>query len=299
MAVTNQEIEEIANEVISSPAPEFVEIETWSTKLSDEGSELGDVLKVPVYATNLATTFNSDTNNYETEDGGGVEYKNVELTEHLKSTFTIKKQTSRFQMSQMIKSAAVAVAKASSLFNYDLILAANYAANQVVGAAGAFDSDVVADSWNVAQDAEMNTDGRSMILTNPYYTALLKDDALKAWQNSNSTETLRDSLVTRLNDFDVLSSNTLASSAGVAGENLVGFFTDKSALAVATGIPEDPDPETSNLTTFKAIMTGPNGLTMQFRKHTSPANGQVFGTVEMYQGAGVMDATRLVRQVSA
>ena len=46
-------------------------------------------------------------------------------------------------------------------------------------------------------------------------------------------------------------------------------------------------------------MQAPNGLTMQFRKHTDAASGAVFGTVELLIGRQVCDATRLARLISA
>ncbi len=96
-----------------------------------------------------------------------------------------------------------------------------------------------------------------------------------------------------------MSSTVLPTSAGATGENLVGFMTDKSAMAVATGIPAIQDRESAEKTTLFALMQGPNGLTMQFRKHYDAADGIVYGTVEMLVGKQVLDAARLARLISA
>lgn len=299
MAITNQDIAEIAQESISAPAPEFVEVESFSTKLSDNFYEEGDRVKVGVYSKNVAAEFNAATQNYEDETGGGLEYKNVDLDKHFVSTFKITNGTTRYDMGKFIRDAAVAVTKQCNTFYYDSILAANYAGLGFTGAASTFDSDSVADLWQAAQDAEFSSE-RSLILTNPYYTSLLKDDSLKAWNQSGSDETLRRSIVRQLNDFEVMSSNTLASSAGAVGlENLTGFITDKSAMAVATGLPEIPDDESANMIMMITQMQAENGLTMQFRKHMQAATGDVFGTVEILTGVGVCDATRLLRIRSA
>lgn len=299
MAVTNQEITEIAQEAIDSKSPAFVQLESFSTKLSDEGKEEGDVLKVGVYAKNSSSDFNASTNNYEDEDAGGVTYVNVELDKHLKSTFTISAQTTYFDMARMMRGAVVAVAEGANKYVYDLITAANYTTVGFTGAASAFDHEDVADLWNVAQDGEYSADERSMILTNPYYASLLKDPNLSEWDKANTDETLRGAIVRNLYDFETMSSNVLATSAGATGENLVGFITDKSAMAVATGLPAIQDPETTALVQMVETMQAPNGLTMQFRKHTDPASGAVFGTVELLIGRQVCDATRLARLISA
>jgi hypothetical protein len=300
MAVTSQEITEIAQEAIDSKSPAFVELESFSTKLSDEGKEEGDVLKVGVYSKNSSSDFNVSTNNYETEDGGGVSYVNVTLDKHIKSTFTISAQTTYFDMARMMKGAVVAVAEGANKYVYDLITAANYTTVGFTGAASTFDHVDVADLWNTAQDGEYAADERSMILTNPYYASLLKDANLAEWDKAATDETLRDAVVRKLYDFDTMSSNVLATSAGAVGvENLVGFITDKSAMAVATGLPAIQDPESTALVQMVETMQAPNGLTMQFRKHTDPASGAVFGTVELLIGRQVCDATRLARLVSA
>ena len=299
MAVTNQEITEIAQEAIDSKSPQFVELESFSTKLSDEGKEEGDVLKVGVYAKNSSSDFDASTNNYETEDGGGLNYVNVTLDKHLKSTFTISTQTTYFDMQRMMRGAVVAVAEGANKYVYDLITAANYTTVGFTGAASTFDHVDVADLWNTAQDGEYTPDERSMILTNPYYASLLKDDNLSEWDKAATDETLRDAMVRRLYDFETMSSNVLAASTPATGENLVGFITDKSAMAVATGLPAIQDPESTALVQLVTTMQGPNGLTMQFRKHTDPASGAVFGTVELLIGRQVCDATRLARLISA
>ena len=49
MAVTNQEITEIAQEAIDSKSPAFVELESFSTKLSDE-----DICRAPAGALQIS-----------------------------------------------------------------------------------------------------------------------------------------------------------------------------------------------------------------------------------------------------
>jgi len=299
MAVTSQEITEIAQEAIDSKSPAFVELESFSTKLSDESKEEGDVLKVGVYAKNSSSDFDASTNNYETEDGGGVNYVNVTLDKHIKSTFTISAQTTYFDMQRMMRGAVVAVAEGANKYVYDLITAAAYTEVGFTGAASTFDHEDVADLWNKAQDDEYTADERSMILTNPYYAALLKDPNLAEFDKANTDETLRESIVRRLYDFETMSSNVLATSTGATGENLVGFITDKSAMAVACGLPAIQDLESTQLVSMVEQIQGPNGLSMQFRKHTDPASGAVFGTVELLIGRQVCDASRLARLISA
>lgn len=299
MAVTNQEITEIAQEAIDSKSPAFVELESFSTKLSDESKEEGDVLKVGVYAKNSSSDFNATTNNYETEDAGGVNYVNVTLDKHIKSTFTISTQTTYFDMAKMMRGAVVAVAEGANKYVYDLLTAANYTTVGFTGAASTFDHVDVANLWNTAQDGEYSNE-RSLILTNPYYASLLKDSSLAEFDKSNTEATLREAVVRDLYGFETMSSNVLASSAPATGlENLVGFITDKSALAVATGLPAIQDLESTQMVSMVEQIQGPNGLAMQFRKHTDAASGAVFGTVELLIGRSVCDATRLARLVSA
>jgi uncharacterized protein (DUF924 family) len=299
MAITNQDIAEIGTEVIGSPEPSIIELETFSTKMMDTALEQDDRVKVPVYAKGTADVFNSSTENYEDENGGGADYKDVILDQHFKSTFAIAKQTTRFDMAQMIRSASSAVVQKANKFVYDKILAASFPTVAFTGAASTFDSDDVADLWANAQTAEFNEMGRSLVLTVPFYTALLKDPALKNWEKSQETQTLRKSIVKELNNFEVLSSNVLATSAGAVGaENLVGFITDRSALAVACSVPAIQDDEAVSMTTFVTQFAADNGMVIQFRKHYNPATGVVYGTCEVLMGATVA-GTRLQRLISA
>jgi len=200
-------------------------------------------------------------------------------------------------MARMMRAAVVAVMEKSNKYVYDFLTAANFAKTGFPAPidAASFDSNDVADLWNVAQDDEYNLEDRSLILTNPYYTSLLKDDYLKSFDKAGTDETLRRSIVRELNDFEVMSSSVLASSAPAGAEDLVGFITDKSALAIHTGIPAIQDPESAALIQMVTTMQAENGLTMQFRKHTDPANGAVYGTAEILIGAAVGDANRLAR----
>ena len=299
MAITNQEIAEIGAEVIGSPEPILIELESFSTKMLDNAAEEGDTIKVPVYAKGTSDTFNASTENYEDTNGGGAAYQDVVLSAHIKSTFTIAKATTRYDMVEMIRSATSAVLQGANKFVYDKITAAAVTTVAFTGVASTFDSDDVADLWQAAEDAEFNQMGRSLVLTNPYYTSLLKDASLKNWDKSNDTQTLRKSIVRELNNFEVLSSNTLGTSAGAVGaENLVGFITDRSALAVACSIPAINDEEANNVS-FITQFQGDNGMTVQFRKHYNAATGAVFGTCEVLLGATMASGARMQRLISA
>ncbi len=300
MAIVNSDILEIAQESIDSKRPEFVELESFSLQATTNRVDIeeGDGVKVGIYQTNVASDFNADTNNYETEDGGGLVYKTIPMEKHHKSTFKIKAQTTRFDMVKMMDAATVAVAKKNNTYVYNLILAAAYANDYTAGAASTFDHEAVADLWQLSQDGEFG-DKKSMILTNPYYAALLKDPNLAEFDKANTDETLRDAVVRRLYDFETMSSNTLAASTGATGENLVGFITDQAAIAVGTALPAIQDEESTSRNSIIETIQGPNGLAMQFRKHTDPATGIVWGSVENVIGAAVMDETRLTRIKSA
>jgi len=300
MAIENYDILEIAQGSIDAKSPEFVELEAFSFTPTTNRVDIeeGDGVKVGVYQTNVASDFNADSNNYETEDGGGLIYKTIPMEKHHKSTFKIKAQTTRFDMQKMMDAATVAVAKKNNRYVYDLILAANYAEVLNVGAASGFDHEAVADLWVKASNDEFS-DMRSMTLLNTYYGALLKDPNLAEFDKANTDETLRDAIVRNLYDFDTMHSNVLASSTGATTENLVGFATDKSAIGVGTALPAIQDTESASRNSVIETIQGPNGIAMQFRKHTDPATGIVWGTVENVIGAAVMDETRLIRLTSA
>ncbi len=112
---------------------------------------------------------------------------------------------------------------------WSVITDANYGTAAFVGAATDFDADDVVDVMDACDDADWPQDSRSLILSNAYYSNLLKDNAIQSSAAFGGAEAIREGRIPNLAGFDVYKSNIIPAN----GENLVGFAANRGAIAVA------------------------------------------------------------------
>jgi hypothetical protein len=283
----------LAQEAIEANLVEIEELKVFSTTLETDGLTEGDQVKVPVYGATTAIAFDRATENYGDSQDQTIDFVGVVLDQHIKSTFEVNdSDLEKVDMAELMRASAHAVVKQATLLTYGEITAANYTQTPVVNVIpSAFDSDLVADLSKVAKNNGYKKP--LMVLNSDFATALKKDPAIKDASASGSTATLREGQIGKLSGFDpILESVILPEN----GEDLAGFITDGTALAVASA----PVRVKSNGSTFAETFIDPTtGLAMTFRMFYNDEQGVHKGTFEMLFGFKVTRSATLQRITDA
>lgn len=109
---------------------------------------------------------------------------------------------------------------------WDLVTAANFAANTVVTAAN-YDRDIVADLGGDLTDLKNIQTGRSIVQNTAYYTSIVK--SLNSAEFPGQIEGKAEAIAPRVAKFDLYQSTLADANA----ENLAGFACQKSAICIA------------------------------------------------------------------
>lgn len=298
--ITGLDLEIIAQEGLDALMVAMTPVTAFSSVFTDRMLTKNSVVNVPVIGTiSAAADFNSTTNNYGDTDTQAVTEAAVTLSEHKKKTFGLTDeqlaQLGTPNVSKITRAFGRKLGESVVIDLWNDILAATYSALSVSPiAVGAFDSDDVADMWQEFVDAGMNTDSMSLVLNSAYYAALLKDNDLKNFQNSNSAGVLRGADTGVLSGFDVYWSSVLPAN----GQNLVGFITDGSAMAVATGVLK-PHEEQQRSGFFTTATDEATGLTLGVRGYYDQEVGEYKITYEIIYGKAAGQTGALLRLASA
>jgi hypothetical protein len=258
-------------------------------------SVFGDTVKVPIYAASgAATVWNSSTNNYETADSSqSVTYKNVAIDTRKKRTIVIDEiDELRTDMAPILRLELENVARTMVDDVNGLILAANFAQSQVVGADTAFDSDVVIDlRKDNAQIRKYPTSMRKLCLNVDYSVALQRDPVIKNHNTLAPVGLPNNQLLTSFAKFD---GGLFEQEQVPTGENLVGFATNGCGIAVATPMQwQNNDPST-----YEQSVISYNGFNFLLRRHKDKATGNTIFNIEAQYGFSVADELGIVRLTS-
>jgi hypothetical protein len=293
--LTNGDLNILAQITLESLKVGLQPLTSWSTGFRS-AARLNDSAKVWVNSQTLdATDFNKSSNNYEDVGADATVGVDVLLDTKIKKTAEIAEEDyAKIDISSKLRDIGYAVANEAVLRTYNKLTAANYATSVNVGAASGFTYDDVVDLEVAADDAGF-ANGRSLLLANTYTANLKKDGVLIANKNNSVDPAMVWQRFDAIANFATMSSSLLKSSTPASGENLVGFITDSSALALAMGTPEyngGGDVEV-------ATVTDESGIGLQLRRHYSRATGSIYLNAVMLFGSEVTRATGLQRLVSA
>lgn len=285
-----------ANKGLSVPYTIF----SRSAQVSETLDE-GDIVKVFVAGkAPTATVFNASTNNYNTDNGVAHVFKSITLGKCLKSGFAFParqwKKLSAEQQQSVWNTHTAAVYEAGLIKIMNLITAANFGSAGFTGSASTFDSTSLTDLMVSLMDAKGSRDSLSAVLKSTYYGSLLKDNAFRNLAASGDQSVIRDGV---LNGGVGFSTIAPCSIIPANSENLVGFVTDGSAIAVANVV---VDPRLGNgADTFDhEISYDPtSGFYLGFGMQRDPDTHDIAGYVEAYIDVCVGNASNLLRIVSA
>jgi hypothetical protein len=292
---SNMDINVLANITLESLKVGLQPLTSWSTGFRS-GARLNDSAKVFVNGMTLdASDFNAASNNYETVDADTTTGIDIALDTKIKKTAEIAEEDyAKIDISKKLADIGYAVANEAVLRTYNKITAANFTANTNIGAAGSFTYDDVIDLEVEADDAGL-ANQRTLLLANTYTANLKKDGVLVANKNQPSDPALVWQRFDAIAGFATMSSSLLKSSTPGTGENLVGFYTDSSAIGLAMGTPAyngGGDVEV-------ATVQDESGIGLQLRRHYSRATGSWYLNAVMLFGTAVTRAAGLKRLTSA
>ena len=294
-ALVNSDIQMIGDLTLGALIEETPVFDSMASKFSVDQVVEDDVVKVATYvAADAADEFDSSTNNYETASTDTVTMKDVTLSHRIKNTIAITDvQRPRIEIEQLIGNHVQSIVKKMQIVIMNLITNANYSTAGKVSTAVNFDSDDVADLWGVAEAANYGKD-RYLVLGTTYLTNMLKDNDLKNWQNSNTDDILKRANFPMINGFKIILNKYVPDNS----ENLVGYITDKSGIAVASGLiyPQDGS---ENTVDYQVITDPATGLSLMQRAHYAGATGTLYVTHECMFGASVGQAAGLDRITSS
>lgn len=265
---------------------------------SGEPAVFEDTVKVPIYsATGAATAWNSSSNNYKTADSSqSVTYKSVTIDQRKKRTIEVEElKLLRTDVAPLVRLELENVARTMVNDVNAIILNANFAQSEIIGAAGSFDSDDVIDlREEVEQIRKYPTSMRKLALNTAYSVALQKDPVIKNHNTLRPVDLPNNQLLTSFAKFGggLWEMEQIADN----GENLVGFATNGCGIAIAmpTTYQEDNTADQFEQTT---IMW--NGFPFLLRRTKDNGSGNVFITVEAQYGFAVADELGIVRLTSA
>ena len=292
---TNMDINVLANITLESLKVGLQPLTKWSTGFRSDARQ-NDSAKVFVNSMTLdATDFDVATNNYEDVGDDTTLGVDVALSDKIKKTaFVDEEDYSKIDIQKKLADLGYAVANEAVLRTYNKLVVATFGAGTVVGASTAFTFDDLIDLEVEADDAGLD-DGRVCLLANTYMANLKKDNLLVATVQQENAPNSTWKSFEEIAGFDIMKSSLFKSSTPATGENVVGFYTDSSALGLAMGTPA----YTGEGDVDVATVMDESGIGLQLRRHYDRATGGWYLNAVMLFGTEVLRSAGLKLLTSA
>ena len=292
---TNMDINVLANITLESLKVGLQPLTKWSTGFRSDARQ-NDSAKVFVNSMTLdATDFDVATNNYEDVGDDTTLGVDVALSDKIKKTaFVDEEDYSKIDIQAKLRDLGYAVANEAVLRTYNKLVVATFGAGTVVGASTAFTFDDLIDLEVEADDAGLD-DGRVCLLANTYMANLKKDNLLVATVQQENAPNSTWKSFEEIAGFDIMKSSLFKSSTPATGENVVGFYTDSSALGLAMGTPA----YTGEGDVDVATVMDESGIGLQLRRHYDRATGGWYLNAVMLFGTEVLRSAGLKLLTSA
>lgn len=314
----------ILSELMRAFRRSFASLDIFAHNYKDVALQGTDKVEVPYYpldqvastefvqANGYVIAANAQTSNKEIQVGGkgdgvassgrGRKYKPLAFT-----AYEIARQP-WLNIAQLIIMAAEQLAidvRGDILGTH--ITAANFGNAIWTGAAGGFDSNVVAQYLRVAATKAFWPVGmRNGVMIPEFYANLASDPYVKAYLNIGSTDTIRDGRIGGLYGFQELIEDVLipianfirgGDGAVTAGNdpNLAGFIAYPSAILIATA-PVMPGPATMRLlASYEQVTDDQTGLTFSYQYFGDVKGSQDAEIIECCYGSGLGELAALKR----
>ena len=225
----------------------------------------------------------------------------VTINKHKHHTYSVGVTESSISRVDLIERFAltsaysIGAAVVNSLF--ELITEANFA-NKTVKALGAgkdgFDYKTLSLVGESLDDRHVAPFGRFCLLNSAYYGSLTRDTSLLTILLASGADAVRSGLLPEVNGFGISKYTSLPGN----NENLVGIAGTRTALALATRIPDDPGVGQSNVS-ISTVTEPQSGLSLQVREWYNSDLAQFRRTYTLMYGVAKGQPECLQRIVSA
>jgi hypothetical protein len=257
-------------------------------------------VEVPYYAlsNNSATAWNAG-NGYVTGNST-TSYKEITVDQRyyvgLSFTSAEMRRQPFLDTQRLVNLEAEILANSVFAAVLNLVLAANFANTAKEGPAESFDFNDVVDVADTCDTAQWPDAGRSMLLHQSYYNALVKD--LKDASVYGGTEAVRGGSVPNVAGFSLHKVPGFALCTPYTSQGLRGFAAFRSALLFALS-PIEPAPAVRQQLARYEIYTDPQtGVSFEYKLFGNAAYDKQSEVVECNYGAAVGEGAALTRIVT-
>jgi hypothetical protein len=225
----------------------------------------------------------------------------VTLNKHKHHTYGVSVQEASTSRVDLIRrfglNAAYAIGAAVVSDLCALILAASFSnkTTKALGAGGdGFDRKTAIGVGTALSKRGVPGLGRFMLLNPDYYGSLSMDITMLQVLMAGGAQAVQSGKLPNVHGFEVSEFVDLPEN----GQNLVGFAGTRTALALATRIPDDPGQGESNVR-ISTVTDDATGLSLQVREWYEPTLAQYRRTYTLMYGVAVGQTDALQRIVSA
>jgi len=285
----------LQNNIIAQSALEqftsiLAPLNSFSTSFNDEAAEKGKTISIPkISNTASAIDFAGTYTDMSTTYGAVQITLDQDMFVSWNITDTESSQSSAVELQRFGYQKGGDLAKAVFQDILAVVTAANYTTSILVTAAN-FDSDEVADLREDGLDQNLHPDQCALVLTNEYFTSLLKDTDLSHSMNYGSSEVIQGGTVPSLFGIkEVRESSSIPANA----EGLRGFYTHPSAMAVAMRYLEPLN--SGQYINANRVTDEATGMTMGYREFYTPSTGVQTAVLECVYSYEVGIGENLIR----
>ena len=210
-----------------------------TTDFSDQQANYNQTITTRIISIPTVSTYNASSGWPQSDQTGTDVSITVNAHKGVQITFDSNTlaSTVRRLFDEFAPAAAYALAKDLVDAVYGLITAANFTASPIVSALADFGRPTVVDlgtNLNIA-GVPMGSANRTLLLYSSYFGALAKDAAIVSLAAFQQREILTNGILPDVHGFRVVDAPNLPAGS----DHVMGFAFSKSALAVATRIPND------------------------------------------------------------
>ncbi len=269
---------------------ELMPLSVFSTNFGPDAADKGDTVKVPVIgAPSAASDFTGDyTLNSDSEASSIPVVLNKHKFKTVHMTAKEAAVTAIPLLEKLVSTAAQQLAIDVLTDIFSAIKKNQFATAADVASAEDFSYKTVLKIREACNKAKMPKDGRSLVLNTSLNTALLADDIVSRSFITNLAQPgVVEARINRLAGFNVYETDCVPDN----GENLAGFVTHPSAMAVAMRYLQP----IANYDEAGAVTDPVTGLTFGYLRYTDTTSNKVYITLECLYGYQVIRPAALQR----
>lgn len=304
MALTNIDVSRIAQEALQNAQEAVFPVGAISTNFGGVAKE-GDVIKVDVLAESAgAGAYNSSTNNYTTDRSLSEALVGVTVSSKYLDGFSMTptefKAISEDGFRKRVNRHVRELTRTMLVDTMGILLEANYG-QEIIGLASAFDKTKVTQIRSNSAFKKFGLEEMATcVIGSDYFENLMEDQ--EVYQSRGLTDANQlSSFRAPYRGLDWMSSNIIPSNS----ENLVGFVTDGTGIALGVGVSDDIKSDLGGVFGLNPdsydseIFTTPEGLAMRMTVNYNNATKKVNVVFDAVWGKAKGQGSKLLLLASA